>query len=139
MNTRSLLSPLLIVLALGIGAPASAGSSDPLFLNMTADEAHRALMALMFSRNQQARGHPVTVFLNDRGVLVGSKTNAEKYREQQQIIADVLKKGGTVLICPMCMAHYGVAEADLLPGIKVGNPELTGEALFKDKTQTLTW
>jgi predicted peroxiredoxin len=139
MNTRSLLSPLLIVLALGIGAPASAGSSDPLFLNMTADEAHRALMALMFSRNQQARGHAVTVFLNDRGVLVGSKTNAEKYREQQQIIADVLKKGGTVLICPMCMAHYGVAEADLLPGIKVGNPELTGEALFKDKTQTLTW
>jgi len=39
----------------------------------------------------------------------------------------------------MCMKHYGVKEADLLPGIKVGNPEVTGGALFKDNTKTLTW
>jgi hypothetical protein len=37
------------------------------------------------------------------------------------------------------MKHYGVKAADLLPGLKVGNPELTGSLLFKDDTRTLTW
>lgn len=50
-----------------------------------------------------------------------------------------MSKGATVLICPMCMKHYGVKEADLLSGLKVGKPELTGGALFKDNTKTLTW
>jgi hypothetical protein len=27
------------------------------------------------------------------------------------------------------MKHYGVKEADLLPGLKVGNPELAGGAV----------
>lgn len=139
MKALKLISALLIATALVAAAPANAGSADPLFLNMTADEAHRASMALQFSRMQQERGHPVTLFLNDRGVLVGSKANAAKYKEQQQLIADILKKGGSVLICPLCVKHYGVAEADLLPGIKFGNPELTGEALFRDNTKTLTW
>jgi hypothetical protein len=37
------------------------------------------------------------------------------------------------------MKHYGVAEAELLPGAEVGNPEKTGEALFQDNGKTLTW
>lgn len=139
MNTRNLISALLIAMALGAGAPANAGATDPLFVNMTADESHRALMALQFSRNQQERGHPVTVFLNDRGVFVGSKTKAAKYKEQQQILEDIVRKGGSVLMCPMCMKHYGIGEADLLSGVKVGNPELTGSALFQDNAKTLTW
>ncbi len=47
--------------------------------------------------------------------------------------------GATVLICPMCSKHYGIVESNLLPGIKVGSPELTGGALFKDGTHALTW
>ena len=47
--------------------------------------------------------------------------------------------GTNILVCPMCMKHYGVNEADLLPGLKVGNPELTGNALFADNTKTMTW
>ena len=50
-----------------------------------------------------------------------------------------MSKGATVLICPLCMKHYGVKESDLLPGLKVGNPELTGSALFKDNAKALTW
>jgi hypothetical protein len=32
-----------------------------------------------------------------------------------------------------------VAESDLLPGFKMGNPDLVGGALFKDNTKTLTF
>jgi sulfur relay (sulfurtransferase) complex TusBCD TusD component (DsrE family) len=96
-------------------------------------------MAITFGQNQLERGHPLTIFLNDKGVLIGSKSNAAKFPNQQKAIGELMNKGAVVLICPMCMKHYGVKEADLLPGLKVGNPELTGAALFKDNTRTLTW
>lgn len=133
------LKHLVLISALCISGMAMAGANDPLFINMTSDDGHRVNMALAFGGNQLTRGHNLTVFLNDKGVLVGSKAHSGKFPEQQKAIADIIAKGGTVIMCPMCMKHYGVKEADLLPGIKVGNPDLTGAALFKDNGKTLTW
>jgi sulfur relay (sulfurtransferase) complex TusBCD TusD component (DsrE family) len=130
---------VILTLAAGIALPAIAGDKDPLFINLTSDDAHRATMALAFGKNQLERGHPLTVFLNDKGVLLGAKANAGKFAHQQKTVAELVGKGATVLICPMCMQHYGVKDADVLAGVKVGNPELTGAALFKDDTKTLTW
>jgi sulfur relay (sulfurtransferase) complex TusBCD TusD component (DsrE family) len=129
----------MALLACMVGTPAFAGASGPLFVNLTTDDSHRASMAITFGQNQLERGHPLTIFLNDKGVLIGSKSNAAKFQSQQKAIGELMNKGVVVLICPMCMKHYGVKEADLLPGLKVGNPELTGAALFKDNTKTLTW
>jgi hypothetical protein len=36
------------------------------------------------------------------------------------------------------MKQCGVGEGDLVPGIRVGHPELTGEALFGADTKSLT-
>lgn len=119
--------------------PAHAGATDPLFINLISDEGHRASMALGFGAKQLKRGHPLTVFLNDRAVAVAAKENAEKYAAQHKAIGELLAAGAVILVCPMCMKHYGVAETSLLPGLKVGNPELTGGQLFKDDTKTLTW
>ena len=121
------------------GGSAMSGKADPLFINLTSDDGHRIDMAFNFGGNQLKRGHALTVFMNDRAVFAASKAKAEKYAEQQKTIASLLEAGATILVCPMCMKHYGVAESDLLPGLKVGNPELTGSALFADNTRTLTW
>lgn len=133
---------LLLTLALCVGtiaAPAFAGDTDPLFVNLTSDDSHRANMAITFGGNQHDRGHPLTIFLNDKGVLIGSKANSTKFADHQKALSDLMSKGATVLVCPMCMKQFGVKESDLLPGLKVGKPELTGGALFKDNTKTLTW
>jgi len=139
MKLLNLVAPLFVISATAIGMPALAGARDPLFVNMTADQPHRSTMAIQFSKSQFERGHPVTIFLNDKGVLVGSKANARIYKEQQSALAEIIKQGGVVLICPMCMKKYGVKESDLIDGAKIGSPELTGNALFKDNTQTLSW
>lgn len=118
---------------------ASAMGGEPLFINMTTDDSHRANMALSFGMKQLERGHPLTVFLNDRGVFVGSTANADKFAEHQKIIATLLEKGAVVYICPMCMKHYGVPEADVLPGVKVSDADSIGKALFQPNTVTLTW
>lgn len=131
---------LALTLCLGIvGTPAFAGGTDPLFINLTSDDAHRANMAITFGAKQHKLGHPLTIFLNDKGVMVGSKANATKFADHQKAIAELISKGATILVCPTCMQHYGVKDADLLSGLKVGNPELTGGALFKENTKTLTW
>ncbi len=137
-----LLVQLIVALAIALAGPmytALAGDTDPLFVNLTTDDLHRANMGITFAKNQLERGHPLTIFLNDKGVLVGSKTNTAKFAEHQKLLSDLMGKGATVLICPMCMKHYGVKEADLLPGLKIGSPEVTGAAVFKDNTKSLTW
>jgi intracellular sulfur oxidation DsrE/DsrF family protein len=65
--------------------------------------------------------------------------NSAKFAEQQKALDELMNKGATVFVCPMCMNHYDIREADLLPGMKVGNPQLTGDALFMDNTRALTW
>jgi sulfur relay (sulfurtransferase) complex TusBCD TusD component (DsrE family) len=136
--SRWLLAVLVAVAGL-VSMPATAGDGDPLFINLTTDDSHRANMGITFGRNQLERGHPLTIFLNDKGVLIGAKSNATKFAEHQKSLDEMMKKGATILICPMCMKHYGVKQDDLLPGLKVGNPELTGAAVFRDNTKSLTW
>jgi sulfur relay (sulfurtransferase) complex TusBCD TusD component (DsrE family) len=137
-----LIARLLIAFAMFAGlaaGPASAGATDPLFVNLTTDDSHRANMAIAFGKNQLERGHPLTVFLNDKGVFLGSKAKAGNFGDKQKALDGLMAKGATVIVCPMCMKHYGVTEADLIPGLKVGNPDLTGGALFQDNTKSMTW
>lgn len=139
MKAFATLLVFLTLLGGGITTPVLAGDTDPLFVNMTTDDAHRANMAITFGKYQLERGHPLTIFLNDKGVFVGSKAQAAKYGEHQKALGELMGKGAAVIACPMCMKHYGVETADLLPGIQVGKPELTGAALFKDGTKTMSW
>ena len=135
---RKLALVAMLAAPLLAAAPAIAADAS-LFVNATTDEPHRAQMALGFAQKQQERNRGITIFLNDRAVLIGSNKEAGKFKMHQDMLAAMMKAGATVLICPMCMEHYGVKKEDLVEGVQVGNPDLVGGALFKDGTQTLTW
>jgi predicted peroxiredoxin len=147
MLTPSYLGLGLLLALLGVQLVAGSAAiaeeaevaSAPLFINLISDDPHRSHMALSFGQKQLVRGHPLTLFLNDRGVLIGAKQGVQRFGKHQEIIAELLDAGAKVIACPMCMQHYGVAEADLLDGVQVGKPELTGGALFAPDTRTLTW
>jgi len=135
-----LMSTTLLGCTTSTAVPATAtDNSAPLFINLTSDDPHRVNMALSFGMKQLERGHPLTVFINDKGVYVGSTVNADKFAEQQKTIATLIEKGAVVFICPMCMQHYGINESDLLPGLRVSDPDSIGEYLFKPDTRTLNW
>jgi hypothetical protein len=42
-------------------------------------------------------------------------------------------------MCPICLKQAGYSEADLIAGVKLGGPKVTGDALFKDGTKTMSW
>lgn len=133
---------LLVALALIVicaTASARADEHGSLFVNMTSDDSHRANMAFAFSKGQLDRGHPVTIWLNDKGVFVASKGSTDKLGEPQTALKGLMASGAQVIVCAMCMKHYGVKESDLLDGIKISNPDISGAALFKDDAKALTW
>lgn len=132
----------LVVIALFgllVALPAAADEPGSLFVNLTTDEGHRADMAMAFSGAMIERKHPVTIWLNDKGVLMAGKSHASRFGPQQDKLAELMAKGATVIVCPFCMKHYGIKESDLIDGAKLGNPDLTSSLLFKQGTQTLSW
>lgn len=134
-----MLKQLALVGALLTSGISIAGDSDPLFINLTSNEGHRTLMGITFGQKQLERGHPLTIFLNDKGVFLGSKKNSAEFPEQQKQLGELIAKGVTVLICQMCMKHYDISAEDVLPGIKLSSPDISGAALFKEDTKTLSW
>jgi sulfur relay (sulfurtransferase) complex TusBCD TusD component (DsrE family) len=138
MFLKSIKSIFFAVLA-ALSLAVIAGANDPLFINLSTDELHRSTMAINFGKHHSANGHPLTIFLNDKAVMLGVKAGATKFSDQQQALSEVIASGALVIMCPMCLKQAGYAEADLLPGIKIGGPKMTGDALFKDGTKTMSW
>ncbi len=133
---------LLVAVAIVLGAGgqvALAGDTDPLFIGLSSDSRQRADHVIHFSGLQMSRGHPVTLWLNESGIFLASKKHSEKHAVQQKAIAELISKGATVVVCQYCMKQLDVKESDLLPGFKVGSPDVVGGALFKDNTKTLSW
>ena len=121
------------------GHVAQAGSTDPLFVNLTTDDNHKAIMAIAFATEQLKRGHPVTIYLNSQAVQIVHKASAKRYAMQQKKLTELANRGGTILACPVCEKFLKLQEADLIPGVKLSNANLVSEALFRDNTKTLSW
>ncbi len=138
MKIQSMRSWLVVILTT-FSLSAVAGPNDPLFISLTSCEPHRVTMAFNFGKHHNENGHPLSIFLSDQGVFVGVKSGADKYADQQKMLQEIIAKGGNVIMCPLCLKHYGFSPNDVLPGIKMGSPKVTGDALFKDGTKTMTW
>ncbi|MFM1812922.1 MAG: hypothetical protein RLZZ336_1860 [Cyanobacteriota bacterium] len=123
----------------GSGVVQPTPGARPLFINLTSDDAHRALMAIGFGENQLKAGHPLTIYLNDRGVLLVSRTRASQFSRQQEQLQALHKAGAQILVCPMCMKHFGVSSADLIGGAQMSNPRLANQALFRPGSVSLSW
>jgi sulfur relay (sulfurtransferase) complex TusBCD TusD component (DsrE family) len=138
MFLKALRLAVLTTLA-ALSLSAHAGPNDPLFINLSTDEMHRSTMAITFGKHHSANGHPLTIFLNDKAVMLGVKAGSTKFADQQQALTEVISTGALVIMCPMCLKQAGYTEADLIAGVKLGSPKVTGDALFKDGTKTMSW
>jgi len=133
---KKLLAALSIMVIFSLTLFADAKS--PLFANITSDVEHRTLMAVQFSLKMHEKGHPLTIYLNDKGVKLASKEN-KQYAHFQSKLAEAIKKGARVYICPMCMKEYKIEGSTLVDGLKIGNANLLEKALFADDTRVISW
>jgi predicted peroxiredoxin len=138
MPDRAARTLYLVLFLLATLAAFPARAADPLFVNLTSDDSHRAYMALAFSQKVLEAGHAVTVFLNVDAVKIAAK-KAAKHKDNQALLSALMKGGATVLACPHCVEHAGMKQGDLLDGVRMGTPELTQGALFEANTRSLSW
>jgi sulfur relay (sulfurtransferase) complex TusBCD TusD component (DsrE family) len=136
---RKLFKVLVLKFVLTTSTLAFSGANDPLFINLSTDEVGRSSMAINFGKHHFSNGHPLTIFLNDKAVILGVKAGSSKNAEQQYALSEVISAGALVIMCPMCLKQAGYSESDLIAGVKLGGPKLTGDALFKDGTKTMSW
>ncbi len=147
LQARSFILAIALLFFVTVPPPARAQATDghpPLFVNLTTDDAWRANMALSFARNAQNAGHPVTVFLNVTAVRLASTAIPQTVdpisgKSAQQLLSEILDQGGTVIVCPMCLSHAGVARDTLMDRAQVGSPALTLPALFRPGGQVLSF
>lgn len=133
--TRALFVFLVLMATL---AALPARAADPLFVNLTSNDSHRAQMALMFSQKVLEAGHPVTVFLNVDAVKIAARKSGP-HKDNQALLSALVKGGATVLACPHCVEHAGMKSVDLIDGVKLGTQELVQGALFEPNTRSLSW
>jgi predicted peroxiredoxin len=137
MKLLRILVVLAIILA-GLVQVVSAGGSDPLFVNLTSNDHHKANMAIALSKEMLKHGHPVTIYVNCQAVQLVNKNNPE-YAMQQKKLGEFIAKGGTVLVCPVCEKFLRINQADLLPGVQMSNANAVDQALFRPNTKILSW
>lgn len=123
-----------------LNSPAWAADKAGLFVNLSSDEPHRAEMALTFAQRQLKNGHPVVIFLNLEGTrLAAAKATPRAGSKAPGMLKAFIADGGKVIACQHCMEQLGMKDGDLLQGIRKGNPDVTGAALFDDSTRSISW
>jgi predicted peroxiredoxin len=124
-------------------------SKPGLFINLTTDDTWAAAKAIMFAHEKALKnGHkPVAIWLNVRAVYLAEKKRPshvhglmrEQNKSIQDMLADFMRDGGTVIMCQACSKAAGLTKADYIDGVKMGDWEIVSEILFDPKVKTLSW
>ena len=91
------------------------------------DDLHSASMGMSLARMLQRKGASVTVFLDREGVRLADEDMPKtlgwgrKADPVRAILADFVKAGGSVVLCPHCAEMAGVEADDLVEGARIGS------------------
>ncbi len=113
-----------------------------LYVNLSSTDTVKIGHAFAQSIKMQKRGHPVTVFLNGGALLVAVKGVPQTSfmdKSLQKWMLELMSGGGKVIICQVCMGVHKIADADLVDGVVIGNPEIISEYLFDPTYRVISW
>jgi tRNA 2-thiouridine synthesizing protein D len=81
----------------------------------------RALSALRFAWTADLEGHKVRLWLFENGVYLAKKGQkpAQGLTNYGQTLEDLIKDGVEVKACIVCAEARGLAQADLMDGVKI--------------------
>jgi predicted peroxiredoxin len=95
-----------------------------LVINLTSgtEDLHAVVMGLHFAEHGLADGREVVIFFNVKAPSLARKELADTVRFKEMppvraLIADLLKQGAKMVVCPMCAEITGVEADQLAPGI----------------------
>lgn len=128
MNRMFHTVPALAVIALlaMAGAASAADSRDGVFIHIShgPEDPHRLLMALQMA-GMMADDHPVLVYFDIKAVQAVLKDARDvqyaHFPSLKTQLAELAKKGVTLMACPGCLKAAGKSPADLAPGVQAAD------------------
>ncbi|MBN8540157.1 MAG: DsrE family protein [Deltaproteobacteria bacterium] len=145
-SLASVLVAILLALPLGSAfAQTAAQEPQKVFMKLDhgTDDLHAALMALKISEGLVSKGAKVTLFLNLEAVRLADKRQPLDLKwgldgghSAQHLLESFVKKGGAVLVCPMCAKNAGITAKELRTGAKIATSidEINEAFLASDKS-----
>lgn len=115
----------VLLLAAAVSA-CGAETRDGVFIHIShgPEEPHRVLMALNMAAMMSA-DHPVLVYFDIKGIEVVLKDAKDiqfsHFPASKAQLAELRKRGVTLMACPGCLKAAGKTAADLAPGIQVAD------------------
>ena len=108
-----------------------------------ADDPERCNQALTVSAAAVASGADVSLWLTGEAAWFGVPGRAEEFALPLAApLADLLGSvvaGGRVTVCTQCAARRGIAESDLVPGVRIAGAAAFAEEILADGVQALVY
>lgn len=120
-------------------------ASDKLVIKLTAggDEAERASAGLTVAAIAVASGVSVSLWLTGESSWFALPGRAAEVRLPEAApfpdLIDAVLAGGTVTLCTQCAARRGIAEEDVLPGVRIAGAQSFVAEVLADGTQALVY
>jgi predicted peroxiredoxin len=120
------------ILLLSVSFPAialaeAAAQKIVVHIGHATDDLHSASMGMSLARMLQKKGASVTVFLDREGVRLADDDMPKSLRWGKkadpvvEIMADLVKAGGRVVLCPHCAHMAGVDDDDVVEGARIAS------------------
>jgi len=116
---------LVLLFAAAVGLQA-AETRDGVFIHIShgADDPHRLLMALNMAVMMSA-DHPVVIYFDIKAVEAVLKDSKDvrfaHFPSSKTQLAELAKRGVTMMACPGCLKAAGKSPADLAAGVQVAD------------------
>jgi sulfur relay (sulfurtransferase) complex TusBCD TusD component (DsrE family) len=116
---RVLYFTLITIFCTTLLAPgAETENTNYLIVNLTSYTTPGSRKAIDYAKAELQKGRPVIIYLEEDSVRVAAKSNARHFKDQQQHLAELMKNGAIVAVCPHCLKYYHLRDSDLLPGVQ---------------------
>jgi predicted peroxiredoxin len=108
-----------------------------------AEEPERCAQAFTVAATALAAGADVSLWLTGEAVWLAVPGRAEQVGLAESApladLRDAVVAGGRVQVCTQCAARRGIAEADLLPGVRIAGAASFVEEALTDGAQALVY
>jgi predicted peroxiredoxin len=144
MKLARVFAAFLLAISLSLPAASSFAQASPepkmrMFINLSSVDPHRAALAMFIATSQAEAGVPVSMLLTIDAVRMAVKTPHPSLAIERADLDNAIKSGVNVIVNPRSLMYHGIADADLMDGVKKGNPKLLRETLSLPNTVTLSW
>ncbi|HVM28663.1 MAG TPA: DsrE family protein [Mycobacteriales bacterium] len=107
------------------------------------DAPERCAQAFTVSAVAAASGVPVSLWLTGEAAWFAVPGRAEAFELPHSAplheLRDAVLAGGTLTLCTQCAARRGIAEADVLPGVRLAGAAVFVAEALEDGAQALVY